>query len=108
MRTEGKHGIPHHFLPLPIAHYSVLMPLMVIPFQQTSGVYTVTGTGTASGRSRTVNATLRLFSPFDYAIFTRGLLELKSSTTVNWYNNQADDWPLQVGTTSTADGAISI
>jgi hypothetical protein len=70
------------------------------------GVYTVRGTGKAAGRTRTVNSTLRLYSPFDYAIFTRNNLDLKSSTRVNWYNNQPDDWPLQVGTSSTADGAI--
>jgi len=72
------------------------------------GVYTVTASGRASRSTRTLNCSLRLYSPFDYAVFTRGNLELKSSTTVNWYNNQPGDWPLQVGTASTADGAISI
>ena len=75
---------------------------------KTDGVYNVTATGRASRSARTVNCSLRLYSPFDYAVFTRGNLELKSNTTIDWYNNQPDDWPLQAGTASTADGAISI
>ncbi|MBN2020127.1 MAG: hypothetical protein JW749_07880 [Sedimentisphaerales bacterium] len=72
------------------------------------GVYTITGTGRGVRTSRVVESTLRLYSPFDYAVLTRSSLELKSSATVDWYNNQADDWPLQIGTTSTASGAITL
>jgi hypothetical protein len=73
-----------------------------------AGVYNVLGRG-RSGRSlRTINATLRLYSVFDYALFAKDSLELKNSATVDWINNQPGDWPLQVGTDSTDSGAITL
>ncbi|MBN2020128.1 MAG: hypothetical protein JW749_07885, partial [Sedimentisphaerales bacterium] len=44
----------------------------------------------------------------DYALFARDAIELKNSANVNWINKQPDDWPLQVGTNSTNNGAITL
>ncbi len=71
-----------------------------------SGLYTIQGTGRAGNGVRTVNCTLRLYSPFDFAVFARDSIELKNGTVVDWYNNDADDWPLQVGTSSTNDDVV--
>ena len=70
--------------------------------------YTVQGTGSAANKTRTINTTLWLFSPFDYAVLGRDYIDLKSGTVVDWYNNDADDFPLQVGTSSTVDGSVSL
>lgn len=73
-----------------------------------AGIYTVQGTGRSGVSVRTVNGVLRLYSPFDYAIYARNTLELKSTTIVDWYNSEPDDWPLQVGTSSTSADAITL
>jgi hypothetical protein len=73
-----------------------------------SGIYSVQGTGRAGNRVRVINSTLRLYSPFDFAVFARGELELKNSAVVDWYNNQPGDWPLQVGTASAGAGAVTL
>jgi len=44
---------------------------------------------------------------FEYAIYTLGTLTLKSGTTISAYNQQPGDPPLQIGTDSTAAGAIT-
>lgn len=73
-----------------------------------AGIYTVQGIGRSGVSVRTINAVLRLYSPFDYAIYARNTLELKSTTIVDWYNSEPDDWPLQVGTSSTSANAITL
>ncbi len=70
------------------------------------GVYTVEGTGHALNKTRVVNATLELRSAFDFAVFARDFIEFKSKTVVSWYNNQPDDWPLQVCVGSVKSGSI--
>jgi hypothetical protein len=75
---------------------------------ENNGIYTVEGTGRAGISVHTVNGALRLASPFDYALFTRNTIELKNCGKVDWYNNKPGDWPLQVGTTSTAAGDITL
>ncbi len=69
-------------------------------------VYHIQGTGRAGYSSHTVTSSLRLYSPFDYAVFARETLEMKNGSLVDWINNDANDWPLQVGTKSTNTGAV--
>jgi len=71
-------------------------------------IYSVEGTGKSLNHTHTINSTLRLISPFDYALLTRNTIELKNSGKVDWYNNRPGDWPLQVGTISTAAGDITL
>jgi hypothetical protein len=60
-----------------------------------------------SGRSqRMVNATLELKGIFEYAIFVANNILLRNGTTISAYNKKANDPPLQIGTNSTAAGAI--
>jgi hypothetical protein len=73
----------------------------------TGGNYVVQAIGRASRSIRNVEAVLRIQSVFDYALFAKDSLELKNSATVNWYHNQPDDWPMQVGTNSINTGAIT-
>jgi hypothetical protein len=74
---------------------------------ENAGVYTVHGTGRAGHSVRSIEGTLRVSSVFDYALFARDTLELKTNSSVDWINNEPGDWPLQVGTNSTNSGAIT-
>lgn len=69
--------------------------------------YSVSATGDYGQTQRTVNSTLQLRGPFEFAIFMQNTLILKGGTTVDGYNFDADDRPLQIGTNSTAAGAIT-
>ncbi|MFH1371064.1 MAG: collagen-binding domain-containing protein [Planctomycetota bacterium] len=71
-------------------------------------VYTVVGTGHAINKTRVVNGALDLRSAFDFAVFARDFIELKSKTLITWYNNKSTDWPLQVGVGSINAGAITL
>jgi hypothetical protein len=71
------------------------------------GNYVINATGRANHGIRNIKGTLRIKSVFDYALFAKDSLELKNSATVDWYNNQPDDWPLQIGTNSITAGAIT-
>jgi hypothetical protein len=73
---------------------------------ENSSIYSVQGTGRAGSSVHTINTTLRLYSPFDYAMLTRGNIELKNTARVDWINNQPDDWPARIGTLSTTPSAI--
>ncbi len=70
-------------------------------------VYSVSATGDYGQTQRTVNSTLQLRGPFEFAIFMQNALDLMNGTTVDGYNFDADDGPLQIGTNSTAAGAIT-
>ena len=72
------------------------------------GVYRVMGTGHAVEKTRIVEGTLVLRSAFDFAVFARDFIEFKAKTLVTWYNNQPDDWPLQVGVGSIDSGAVTL
>ncbi len=72
-----------------------------------SSGYTVESVGNYSLAERKVNATLRLQTPFEYGIFVQSTLELKNGTTIDWYNYDADDKTLQIGTNSTTGAAIT-
>jgi len=70
-------------------------------------IYSIKCTGKYGLARRTVYSTLELKGIFEYAIYTLGNLTLKSGTTISAYNTDADDPPLQIGTNSTAAGAIT-
>lgn len=70
-------------------------------------VYGVSATGDYGQTQRTVNSTLQLRGPFEFAIFMQNTLNLMNGTTVDGYNLDADDRPLQIGTNSTAAGAVN-
>jgi hypothetical protein len=71
-----------------------------------SGNYVVNATGRAGHSVRHIEGILRIQSAFDYAIFAKDSIELKNSAIVDWYNNQPDDWPMQIGTNSTFSSAV--
>ena len=73
-----------------------------------SGIYTIQSTGTSGQTQRTVSCTLQLQGPFEAAIFTEGFINLNNSAEVDWYNFDADDANMKVGTNSTADSSITL
>ncbi|MHC4221068.1 MAG: DUF7305 domain-containing protein [Planctomycetota bacterium] len=68
--------------------------------------YRLDSVGTSGGIEQSISSTLDLKGLFEYAILTTGLLDLKSGTVVDWYNNDADDDLLKVGTLSTKDDNV--
>ncbi len=69
--------------------------------------YDLQAIGNAGLCQKTVSATLGIKGLFEYAIFTKGNILLRNGTTVDWYNFDADDKPMKIGTNSTAAGAIT-
>jgi hypothetical protein len=69
--------------------------------------YDLQAIGNAGLCQKTVSATLGIKGQFEYAIFTKGPMVLRNGTTVDWYNFDADDKPMKIGTNSTAAGAIT-
>jgi choice-of-anchor A domain-containing protein len=72
-----------------------------------SNGYTIASIGNSGQVQRTVNAALRLEGLFEYALLTKGTIDLKNGTTVDGYNFQAGDGSLKIGTNSTTAGAIT-
>ena len=70
-------------------------------------LYTIQSTGNSSRSRKTVNATLELKGIFEYAIYVADTLDLKNGTSITAYNQKPGDHPLQIGTNSTASGAIT-
>jgi hypothetical protein len=62
--------------------------------------YTILSTGVCGSNARTVQATLRLQGPFDYAIAVRENLVLKPNSFIDGYNFSGVGEKLQVATTS--------
>jgi len=73
-----------------------------------SGGYILQSTGTCGQAQRTVSCTLKLKGPFEAAIFTEGPLLLYNSAVVDWYNYDAGDANMKVGTNSTKDGSVTM
>lgn len=71
-----------------------------------NNVYTVESIGKSGNATKQVTCTLDVEGLFEYAIFAQGNILLRQGTTVDWYNFDADDPPLQLGTNSTQAGAI--
>ncbi len=70
------------------------------------GGYTIESTGNSNQAQRTVSCTLQLQGPFEAAIFTKQDLHMKNGATVGWYNYDADDRDMQIGTNSNEPGSI--
>jgi hypothetical protein len=70
--------------------------------------YEIISTGMSRHSKKTVYSRLKLSGLFDYAIFVADDLELKMGTTVDAYNLDAEDPPLQVATNTTDDGALDM
>jgi len=68
--------------------------------------FVVNVTGQSGQMAKTIRCNLELQGPFDYAIFTKDQLELKSGTEVDWYNYDASDSSMKIGTNNTASGSI--
>ena len=73
---------------------------------ENSSVYSVHGTGRSGASVHNIDTTLRLYSPFDYAMLTRGNIEMKNTGRVDWINYEDDDWPARIGTLSISPSAI--
>jgi len=71
-----------------------------------SSGYTVETTGIFDQAQRTVSCTLQLQGPFEAAIFTKQYLYMKNGATVDWYNYDAGDRDMQIGTNSTEPSSI--
>lgn len=70
--------------------------------------YIVESAGGAGRMQKTITTALPLTGPFEYAIFSNGSIELKNSAVVDWYNYDADDGNMKVGTNSKSSGAVAL
>jgi len=70
--------------------------------------FVVNVTGQSGQMIKTIKCNLTLQGPFDYAIFAQDQLDLKSGTVVDWYNYDASDASMKIGTNSTAPGSIAL
>jgi hypothetical protein len=73
---------------------------------ESNDVYSVQSTGHAGNSTHSIHSTLRLGSPFDYALLARKSIEFKNSAKLDWLNNKSNDWLPRIGTCSIASGAI--
>ena len=73
-----------------------------------SSGYVVQSVGKSGQAERNVNGTLRLRGIFEYAIFVKDSIELKNGTEVDWYNYDADDESMQLGTNSITGGSVAM
>jgi len=69
--------------------------------------YVIYAIGTCGGLQRATQTTLALVGPYEYALLVKNNIELKNGTTIDQYNFGAGAENLQIGTLSTADGAIN-
>lgn len=70
--------------------------------------YAASSTGQFRDIVKTVHCTLRLRGPFDFSLFMRSRISLKSGSIVDWYNYSAGDVGNQIGTNSTEAGSIEL
>jgi len=68
--------------------------------------YTIQSTGNSDQAQRTVSCTLQLQGSFEAAIFTEQYLYMKNGATVDWYNYDADNRDMQIGTNSTEPSSV--
>jgi hypothetical protein len=73
-----------------------------------AGGYIIESTGRSGYAEKTTYATVELTGPFESAIFAQNSISLKNSTSVDWYNYDADDKTFAVATNSTSAGAVSL
>jgi hypothetical protein len=70
--------------------------------------YTAESVGESGNAQRKVTALLRLRSLYEYALFCKEYLELKTGTVVDWYNYSPGDPTPTIGTNNIADGAVNL
>jgi len=70
--------------------------------------YTILSTGNSGVALQTVQTTLVFQGPFDFAVFAEDYISLKDSATIDWYNYEDGDPPMQVGTNNTEDDKVVI
>jgi len=70
--------------------------------------YIIESIGKSGQAERRASSTLRLQTPFEYAVFALQSIYMENGTVVDWYNYDADDRNLQIGTNSTEPGSIII
>ena len=70
--------------------------------------YLIQAVGRSQWAQKQVSCDLGLRGPFEAAIFTDNLLTLYNGTTVDWYNYDADDQFLAIGSNSRADSVIEL
>jgi hypothetical protein len=76
--------------------------------EQIDGKYVLEATGISNGVQRTVQATLILSNPFDFAIFAVDKVTMQNGSLIDWYNYTEEDDKMKVGTNSTNSGAIDL
>ena len=75
---------------------------------ESNNIYAVRSTGQAGNNStHTIYSTLRLGSPFDYALLARKNIEFKNTAKLDWVNNQSNDWLPRIGTCSTDSSTVT-
>jgi hypothetical protein len=79
----------------------------ISPADSNDDIYSIKCTGKYGLARKTVHSIFELEGLFEYAIYVANNLTLKNGTTITAYNVDADDPPLQIGTNSTAAGAIT-
>ena len=70
--------------------------------------YEIVSIGNSGNTEKIVYSKLKLAGLFDYAIFVADDMELKMGTTVDAYNLDAEDPPLQIATNTTDDAALDM
>lgn len=68
--------------------------------------YKIQSTGNSDQAQRTVSCILQLQGPFESAIFTKQYIYMKSGGVVDWYNYDAGDTDLKIGTNSTIADSV--
>ena len=93
---------------VPVADIDAVASFDYTVSEESNDVYSVEAVGHAVNSVHTIHSTLRLYSPFDYAMLTRGPIELKNAARVDWINYQPDDWSARIGTLSVAQSAVTL
>ena len=76
--------------------------------QQIDGTYVIEATGTSNEAQRTVQSTLWISNPFDFAILTVNGIDMYDSSLIDWYNYTAGDSAMKIGTNSTDSAAVDL
>jgi len=70
--------------------------------------YTIEALGDSGRAQSVIRSGLRLQGLFEYAVFGKESVQLKYGGLVDWYNFDADDGPMKVGTSSILAGAVAL
>ncbi len=73
-----------------------------------AGTYKIVSTGKIGDTTKTVTCTLRLQSPFEYAIHANANIIMKNGGLIDWYNYGKDSGKPKVVTSAIKDGSIEL